>query len=638
MGIATRIAVRLTPDPPVVRTLLLDFTSIEDAAATVSGIIAAGIVPAALEMMDAEITQRGRGLRRRGLSTRRRRGAAGRGRRARGQRRRRPGRCGVACRARARRANGAGRRRRGRACAAVEGPQVGVRCHRPHRTRLLPARHGGAPARSWSTCSGRCTPSPPSSGSPMMNVFHAGDGNLHPLIVFDAASRACGSACTAPATRSWPRASRPGECCRGARHRAREARGDAAHLRGRRPRRAGSSPHDAFDPSAPRIRRRSSREGVAAASCSVFPKARGVAWRCSGGVAGWPGRRNGIDPCDGRSHHGRRVARDRRRRHHDRSGRRPDALGGRGSAPSGPDVVHVTAPDGIITYDPADLTVTVGAGTTCAELADVLRAAGQECALDPRDGDATIGGVLATGLSGHRRLRLGPLRDRVLEVRFVSAAGRLVKAGGPTVKNVSGFDLPRSPVGTGWAPSACSCRSPCAANHDRRARSGPRPAPIRSVRRAVLAVRASHGTAPRRMSSSKGSPPTSLPSATGSPADRTPAWPPTTGPRVRTGRGSGAPVGAERARPRPGCGRRALVGGGRGGHGARRRRRRAGLVRRRGGGDLRGRLDAARGGRARSTGFGIVPPWRGGRAPARLASPSPHREVLARSAPAIRHR
>jgi len=57
MGVSTRIAVRLTPDPPAVRTLLLDFTTIEDAAATVSGIIAAGIVPAALEMMDAEITR-----------------------------------------------------------------------------------------------------------------------------------------------------------------------------------------------------------------------------------------------------------------------------------------------------------------------------------------------------------------------------------------------------------------------------------------------------------------------------------------------------------------------------------------------------------------------------------------------------
>src|SRR4029077_4259524 len=57
MGIAARIAVRLTPVPPAVRTLLLDFTSVEDAAATVSGIIAAGVVPAALEMMDAEITR-----------------------------------------------------------------------------------------------------------------------------------------------------------------------------------------------------------------------------------------------------------------------------------------------------------------------------------------------------------------------------------------------------------------------------------------------------------------------------------------------------------------------------------------------------------------------------------------------------
>jgi len=57
MGIATRIAVRLTPNPPAIRTLLADFLSVEAAAATVSGIIAAGIVPAALEMMDAEITR-----------------------------------------------------------------------------------------------------------------------------------------------------------------------------------------------------------------------------------------------------------------------------------------------------------------------------------------------------------------------------------------------------------------------------------------------------------------------------------------------------------------------------------------------------------------------------------------------------
>jgi glycolate oxidase len=56
MGIATAIAVRLTPLPPAVVTMLADFTTVEAAAATVSGVIAAGIVPAALEMMDARIT------------------------------------------------------------------------------------------------------------------------------------------------------------------------------------------------------------------------------------------------------------------------------------------------------------------------------------------------------------------------------------------------------------------------------------------------------------------------------------------------------------------------------------------------------------------------------------------------------
>ncbi len=57
MGIATRIAVRLTPLPPTVATLLADFSDLGDAAAAVTGIIAAGIVPAALEMMDAVIVE-----------------------------------------------------------------------------------------------------------------------------------------------------------------------------------------------------------------------------------------------------------------------------------------------------------------------------------------------------------------------------------------------------------------------------------------------------------------------------------------------------------------------------------------------------------------------------------------------------
>ena len=55
---------------------------------------------------------------------------------------------------------------------------------------------------------------------------------------------------------------------------------------------------------------------------------------------------------------------------------------------------------------------------------------------------------LAVGHSGIRRLGWGPVRDTVLEVRYVSADGRLIKGGGPTVKNVSGYDLPRLFVGS----------------------------------------------------------------------------------------------------------------------------------------------------------------------------------------------
>lgn len=108
----------------------------------------------------------------------------------------------------------------------------------------------------------------------------------------------------------------------------------------------------------------------------------------------------------------------------------------------------VRVPAGVVAYDPAELTVTVGAGTSVADLREVLGAAGQECPLDPRDEHATVGGVIACGLSGHRRLRYGPVRDAVLEVRLVMADGSLVRGGAPVVKNVTGYDLPRLIVGS----------------------------------------------------------------------------------------------------------------------------------------------------------------------------------------------
>ena len=110
---------------------------------------------------------------------------------------------------------------------------------------------------------------------------------------------------------------------------------------------------------------------------------------------------------------------------------------------------EIAAPSGIVEFEPAEMVVRVRAGTTVAELDSALAARGQMVPLDPTDRErATIGGVLAVGHSGVRRLRFGPIRDTVLEATFVSAEGALVKGGGPVVKNVTGFDLPRLLVGS----------------------------------------------------------------------------------------------------------------------------------------------------------------------------------------------
>ena len=107
----------------------------------------------------------------------------------------------------------------------------------------------------------------------------------------------------------------------------------------------------------------------------------------------------------------------------------------------------VRAPAGVVAYEPAEMTVRAGAGTTLRELDATLRPSGQTTVLDGPP-HATIGGVLATNANGIRRLRVGPVRDALLEARYVSADGRLITAGGPTVKNVTGYDLCRLLVGS----------------------------------------------------------------------------------------------------------------------------------------------------------------------------------------------
>lgn len=108
---------------------------------------------------------------------------------------------------------------------------------------------------------------------------------------------------------------------------------------------------------------------------------------------------------------------------------------------------EIRPPAGVVRIDAADMVVRVRAGTTVTDLDAALAEVGQTVALPAWPG-ATVGGVLAVGHSGLRRLGWGPVRDALLEVRAASADGRLITAGGPTVKNVSGYDLCRLLVGS----------------------------------------------------------------------------------------------------------------------------------------------------------------------------------------------
>ncbi|GMQ97952.1 MAG: hypothetical protein BMS9Abin17_0456 [Acidimicrobiia bacterium] len=103
---------------------------------------------------------------------------------------------------------------------------------------------------------------------------------------------------------------------------------------------------------------------------------------------------------------------------------------------------------GIIDYQPDDLTIVVGAGTTLAELDAALAPRQQSAALPEVSPYRTVGGVVASGTSGYSRLRYGPTSDRVLEVVMATGYGEVVHAGGRLVKNVTGYDLSRLVAGS----------------------------------------------------------------------------------------------------------------------------------------------------------------------------------------------
>jgi glycolate oxidase FAD binding subunit len=112
-------------------------------------------------------------------------------------------------------------------------------------------------------------------------------------------------------------------------------------------------------------------------------------------------------------------------------------------------VLDTTAITGVVAHVPADLTVTVAAGTRFADLRTALGQAGQFLPLDPPHADAaTIGGIVAANSTGFWRARYGGVRDLLIGTTAVLGDGTVARSGGRVVKNVAGYDLNKLFVGS----------------------------------------------------------------------------------------------------------------------------------------------------------------------------------------------
>lgn len=114
------------------------------------------------------------------------------------------------------------------------------------------------------------------------------------------------------------------------------------------------------------------------------------------------------------------------------------------------ELLDTTAYSGIISYDPTELVVTARAGTNLREIGKALAEKKQMLAFEPPrfDGLATVGGIVASGLSGPRRQAVGSVRDFVLGTVLMDGKGEVLHFGGQVMKNVAGYDVSRLLTGS----------------------------------------------------------------------------------------------------------------------------------------------------------------------------------------------
>src|SRR5438105_3101417 len=115
-------------------------------------------------------------------------------------------------------------------------------------------------------------------------------------------------------------------------------------------------------------------------------------------------------------------------------------------------VLDVSALSGVLDYKPEELVLSARAATPLTEIQHLLASRNQMLGFEPAEwgavfgehaGRQTLAGVISADVCGPRGVRSGNARDHVIGCRFVNGSGEVIRAGGPVIKNVTGFDVPK---------------------------------------------------------------------------------------------------------------------------------------------------------------------------------------------------
>ena len=447
-GIALEVTLRLLPAPEATRTVLAAYPSLEAAGDAVAATIAAGILPVAMEIMDALAIEAAESSVRPGYPDA-------------------PALLIVELDGE-RDAVEADFERLRDVIQASGATEVRGTADPEQRALIWKGRKGAFSAVGWLSpdyiVQDGCVPRTrlgetlatierlsAHHGLRVANVFHAGDGNLHPLILFDGREPGAVDRAQALAGEILDLCVRFGGSITGEHGVGMEKREYLARMFGSADLGLMRRLRAEIDPAelANRGKMLPAEEGDADPHATPAP-GNGHVWPApfAGDGSGAPDVSDLLEEPE--------VAALRDALREARQGGARVLPRGAGTKPAlsatanGVDTLDVAPLRGIVQHDPAELTLTARAGTPVRELAGALGAHGQYLPFDPPlvEAGATLGGSVAAGASGSGRHRHGGVRDFVIGARFLDGTAKLVAGGGRVVKNAAGFDLPKLLVGS----------------------------------------------------------------------------------------------------------------------------------------------------------------------------------------------